>query len=275
MAEKIIVKIGGSAITWKSATEFPLTMEEIKRRSRDYIRTEVIWRIGEEIQKAREEKDMQLIIINGVGPFGHFLGRNWKRLERVDIIHESVGFFSDKLVEILSAVDLNLKVIAPFDSCKYINKRFDISELWEMGAPILENNQILNSYGDIVPAPDGDGEYGVNGEYEIISGDDLIVLLNERWRADRIISITDKDGVFDKNPDTNEDARLVKVIKSSDDLRADFKSQLIDVTGGLKGKVEKLHGCGVKSQIINGLVPGNVQNALMGDENIGTLILPE
>ena len=49
----------------------------------------------------------------------------------------------------------------------------------------------------------------------------------------------------------------------------------IDVTGGMKHKVEKmleLAEKGIKSQIINGLVPGNLKKALLDKKVKGTII---
>jgi isopentenyl phosphate kinase len=97
-------------------------------------------------------------------------------------------------------------------------------------------------------------------------------MLAKLWGADRIISVIDKDGVFDKNPDLHKDANLVKVVKGREGIS--FQGTTIDVTGGLENKIRKFLAGGVKSQIINGLVEGNVRAALLGDESIGTLVMP-
>lgn len=72
MREKIVLKLGGSILTKKDVKSFPLGIEEIKRHANEYIRHDKIKRIGKELKDALSEKIIQLILVNGVGPFGHF-----------------------------------------------------------------------------------------------------------------------------------------------------------------------------------------------------------
>ena len=274
ITKKIILKIGGSLITKKDAKEFPKNMIDINRYADEYIRFDVLNRIASEIKKARQEKEFALILINGVGPFGHFLVDTYLKNKKgmiLETIHDSVKLLNKKIVDCFAAQGLDLVAIHPFNVCYFASYGFDISNLWAYVMRTLEDKKIPSLHGDIVPAIGVKGRLSV---YEVISGDDIAVELAKAWRADKIIMATDVDGVFNKNPKINKKANLIKKIKSGSRIKYDMNA--VDVTGGLKKKVEKLKnaaGHGVNSQIINGLVKGNVKKALLDDETIGTLIV--
>jgi isopentenyl phosphate kinase len=253
---KIVMKLGGSVMTRKDLKGFPMNIGEIESRADEFIRTDVIERIGSEIAEAMESGGIELILINGAGPFGHFLVSKKQPLE---IVHESVDILNERVVEYLDS-GLGIKSVPPNETCSWDGKEFAIGKMWDAARKILKSGWIPSTYGDILKG------------YKIISGDDLAVMLADMWKADKIISVIDKDGVFDKNPDMHKDARLIKVVKSKEGIV--FNGTAIDVTGGLENKIKKFLAAGVKSQIINGMVPGNVKKALLGDESIGTMITP-
>ncbi len=253
---KIVMKLGGSVITKKSVKDFPTDINEIEKHADDFIHIGVLKRFGREISEALSG-NIQLILINGVGPFGHYLVDKKQSLE---VVHESVRILNEKVVEYLNS-GLEIEKVAPNETCKWDGEKFVIDELWNRGQKIINSNKILSTYGDIL-----------NG-YKVISGDDLAVLLAKLWHADKIISVIDKDGVFTKNPELHDNAELLKTIKDVEAVR--FERTSIDVTGGLPAKIRKLQSLKTKSQIINGLVPENIKKAMLGDESIGTLVLPK
>ena len=273
--EKIVIKIGGSAFTEKSVDYFPLTLQEIRERRKEFIRFDVLKR---EIREIYEAGVFPLVVINGAGPFGHYLVSNWDLLDEKEIVHESVAYLNRIVVDYFKRFGIKTKSIAPFHTCKYLgNGNFDIIKLYELAKPFLESNEkvIVSTYGDIVKPVEGVS--GSLGDYHVISGDDLAILLADLWKADKIIMVIDEDGVYDRNPKKFEDANLIKTIGSSEKLDFLFTSERIDVTGGIAKKVEKLQKAaerGIKGQIINGLKKGYLKRALLGDERIGTLILP-
>lgn len=261
---KIVLKISGSIITKGDVKDFPLRIEEIKQRADEYIRYDEMERIGKELKDALGERDVQLILINGVGPFGHFLV---KHDQPDDEMRESVRLLSERLVSKLRSAGLDVVPIPPSESCEFKNEKFDISYLWDISEMLLEEGKIPLTYGDVL----ADGK--------IISGDDLAVLIAERWHADKIIMATDVEGIFTKNPAVHKDAKIIKRINADADAetKVEYTVNKIDVTGGMESKIEKLkHAAraGIKCQIINGTKEGNIKAALLGDENIGTLILP-
>lgn len=187
-----------------------------------------------------------------------------KKNKSDDEVRKSDRFLNESLVSGLRLLGLDVVPVPPSESCEFANGKFDISYLWKLGKVLLEEGKILSTYGDVLKSG------------KIISGDDLVALLADVWRADKIIVATDVDGVFTKNPKIYKDAELIKRLSNEKDDRVEYTINSIDVTGGMISKVEKLKRAakrGIKCQIINGLKEGNIKAALLGDESIGTLIL--
>lgn len=259
-SKKIVLKLGGSIITKKDVDRFPIEISKIKEVADEYIRYDVVRRIGQEIKEAIEENGVQVIIVNGVGPFGHFLVKYNRPDEDV---RESVAYLNEKIVLELNNIGLDVVPISPCKTCRFESGKFDISELWESTKNIINDKKILSTYGDVL----NDGK--------VISGDDLVVFLAKLWNAGKIITATDVDGVFTKDPKTNKNAEFIKALDSENGVKIEYTINRIDVSGGMASKVKKLkHAANhkIKCRVINGLKEGNVKAALLGKE-IGTLIL--
>lgn len=250
---KIIIKLGGALITQKSRKDFPTNINEIRKQADEFIKYDILKRLAKEISNL----DIDLIIINGVGPFGHFLVD--KKCD-AKTIHSSVELLNQKIIEIFKKENLDLVPVHPYETCFYKNE-FQINKLWNKTKQIIENKKIPITYGDIVPT--------TKKNHKVISGDDLAVGLAKRWNPDKIIMVTDVDGVFTKNPETNSDAELILKLKEITD--AQFEITNIDITGGLQSKVKKLLGVDVTSQIINGSKKGNIEKAVKG-KSVGTIV---
>lgn len=272
--EKIVVKLGGSIVTYREKNGFPLTLDEIARNANEHIREADVKRLVHEIYSANI---FPLIVVNGVGPFGHYLVKNQDKLSDKKVVHESVAYLNEQIANYFKGFGIKVRSCSPFEKCVYLgNEKFGkVEDLFEEGRSALEENGILSTYGDIVPT--AEGVKGNCEPYQVISGDDLVVLLAEIWGAKKIISTTDVDGLLDKDPKMFEDAVLIKEIRSKDKIAISKSGKKIDVTGSMLEKVRKLQIAaekGIKSQIINGLKKDNLRKALLGDESIGTLILP-
>lgn len=260
---KIVLKVGGSVISEKDPAklaDFPLTAAEVKKRGQAYMKLDAIARIAAEIKEAMDSGTFQLILVNGAGPFGHLLVKNESPDEDV---RESVRLQNERFVTELRAAGIDAVPVPPSESASFKDGRFDISYLWDICELLIEENKVPSTYGDVLDTG------------KVISGDDLVVLIAEKWQADRIIVATDVDGVYTKDPKTNPDAKFLKELKLSGGEKLEYALNRIDVTGGMQSKVEKLKGAaakGIACRIINGTVAGNVKAALLGEE-IGTMIL--
>lgn len=83
-----------------------------------------------------------------------------------------------------------------------------------------------------------------------------------------MIFVKDQDGLFDKDPEKHEDAKLIKRISTQEILDGDFPDLIIDrlvIEMLAKARhIKEIH-------IVNGLIPGNITKAMNG-ENAGTII---
>lgn len=264
---KIILKLGGSIITKKKSNKFPTSISRIKEVADSYINFSVIERIAREIKSV---KNLDLILINGAGPFGHYLVNEYLKNRKISMedIHESVKILNKKLTQTFKSQGLRLISVEPFSTCHY-NGCFNIANLWERIEEILAH-AIPSTYGDIIKSK----IKTELGYYKVISGDDLVVELAKLWRPDLVLMATDVDGIYSKNPKFYADAKLLPRLTVKDILKIEFRKDVVDVTGSMEAKMKKLLSLarfGIKSRIINGLKKGNVRKALLGEE-IGTLL---
>lgn len=111
---------------------------------------------------------------------------------------------------------------------------------------------------------------------EIVYGDNdsLSAIVARLVNADALIILTDIDGLYDDNPNENEDAKLIPQVDEITD-------ELISVAGGhgsrfsTGGMVTKLHAAqiamdaGIDTIVMNGAAPESIYKALDGKQ-IGT-----
>lgn len=111
---------------------------------------------------------------------------------------------------------------------------------------------------------------------EIVYGDNdsLSAIVAKLVNADALIILTDIDGLYDDNPNENEDAKLISQVDEITD-------ELVAVAGGhgsrfsTGGMVTKLHAAqiamdaGIDTIVMNGAAPESIYKALDGKQ-IGT-----
>ena len=111
---------------------------------------------------------------------------------------------------------------------------------------------------------------------EIVYGDNdsLSAIVAKLVNADALIILTDIDGLYDANPNENEDAKLISVVTEIDE-------DLYKIAGGkgstlgTGGMVTKLHaaeitmGAGIDTIVMNGENPTEIYKALDGKQ-VGT-----
>jgi isopentenyl phosphate kinase len=266
MMKKIVMKFGGSLFTDKDT--IPLSVKELMENAEKYIKYENITGVAKEtLDAVRYHRDISFLwLIHGVGPFGHFLIKDdrWKEVGSIKKTHEYCEFFNSVVIHQFREVGLPVTPIHPIETCHSTGTKFDITKLYEQGLDLVKNRRIPFTYGDIVPS---------QNEFKVLSGDDTAVYLAEKLKAS-IIMVTDVD-VSDKDPKKFGDAKIIKEI-SKDEVITLRDEGRIDVSGGIYGKIRKLQEAakkGIFCQIINGTKEGNVYDALMGNENIGTKIV--
>ncbi len=116
-------------------------------------------------------------------------------------------------------------------------------------------------------------------EIRLGDNDHLAALVTQMVGADLLILLTDRDGMFTRDPDRYEDARLIPVIGRIDEDLLRAASTLRTQAMGTGGMASKLLAARVVSEsgtpvvIGSGLVRRSIDDILAGKE-VGTLVLP-
>ncbi len=257
MSKPTIVKIGGSAITDKSK-KFSIRWRELGIICDDlstYIR-----------------RHGPIVLIHGGGSFGH------------PIVHECLktkGYIDREcftwttyamrtlnnliMLELISR-GVNVVSINPHTICRKNNSEFTcylalIREFLELGmTPLLHGDVVISS---------GSG-------FEVISGDYLAWLLAKELNVKTLVFITDVEGIYDSDPKVNPKAKLIRSMKGNELLRISLRtSGQIDVTGGMYLKLTMGLRMGLKNVkviVLSAKTRGNLFNALVGQDFIGTIV---
>jgi isopentenyl phosphate kinase len=243
----VIVKFGGSVITTKTGRK------AINRKNLDLICSE----IGE----AYKSSDKNLIIIHGGGSYGHPLARklgfrysrqvkkNNKNnkgttlpsksrdvLSNYSKIKTTMEVLNMKVVEFLLSHDAPAIAFHPSDFC--VTNEGEIESMYvKQIESCLQKREISVLHGDVVKDK-------VAGTV-ILSGDQILSYLAREFKdfVSFVVVGTDVDGVFTKDPKIarKKASRIERITPESfNDLKLKFTTSQIDVTGGMRQKVETL-----------------------------------
>ncbi|MBN2361215.1 MAG: isopentenyl phosphate kinase family protein [Deltaproteobacteria bacterium] len=263
MAQPIIdavIKLGGSVVTDKGSDRLT-------------VRRDVVRRLAEEIGASHLER---LVLVHGAGSFGHRIVKRtgidrgvempgalaaWAETQRLQYV------LAAEVAEICIGAGIPAIVCQASASARLRRGRLESMEV-EVVRAILQQGGVPQLYG--VPAVDA--EQGC----AILSGDQIAPFLAQRLGIGLVIHGTDVDGVFESDPALGPTARVPRIGRGNAAavLAALGGSAHVDVTGGMRGKVESLlqwaqHG--VCARIVDATRPGRLAQALAGEE-VGTLV---
>ncbi len=240
----IVIKIGGSIITDKS----------IYKKFNEGI--------VENIVTTLKNINRQMVIIHGGGSFGHIKSKEYglpgpvseRTIQGMNIVHNDMA-------------ELNLKVSKIFQNSGIYNISLPVSSLVYN---YRKNYNVFSKYLDLGITPISYGDTYIHGhQIGIYSGDNIAYDISKLMYPDFVVFFSDVDGIFNKNPKNNPDAKLLKTIST------DFQYDSInpDVTGGIINKYNKMKlisNLGIPVYLINGLYPERIYN--IGKDNfIGTV----
>jgi len=130
---------------------------------------------------------------------------------------------------------------------------------------------------DIIPVIN-ENDTVVVDEIKFGDNDNLSAMVTSMTEAQLLVSLTNIDGFFDKDPRSNKDASLIPVVGQFDRNIMKCASSIPGFlgSGGMASKVkaaQKVTMRGVPAIIANGLKPGILSSIFAGEEE-GTLFMP-
>ncbi len=246
----ILIKFGGSVITDKA---------EYRKFKKDTVS-----RLAEEISRSGE----QAIIVHGAGSFGHVLSKEFdlqngysddRQIPAVARVMCDTRELSSMVVEELLSKNLPA-VSVPIGSCFVADN----------GKLIIENDEALRRLTDIgiMPIMFGDVVTDRKMRFSIVSGDQIMEALCKMFNPSKVIFVSDIDGLYDKNPKTDHNAKMIGTVTKEKLAKIDTASDIDDVTGGVRGKMEsmlRMTDSTRKCYLINGNAPNRLYSLLKGE----------
>jgi isopentenyl phosphate kinase len=258
----IFLKLGGSLITDKAQPEV--------------CRQVVLQRLAAEIASARAQRpEMQLLVGHGSGSFGHVVAARHATHRGAATPEDWRGFaevwrVANKLnrlvVDALLAAGLPVLAFPP--SASAMAAGGEIEQLaWEPVQLALERG--------LLPVVAGDVAFDRRQGATILSTERVFAHLALRFRPSHLLLAGVEPGVIRGFPLGTE---VIPVVSEGDlDSGEIGAATATDVTGGMADKVR--HGLslsrlvpGLVVRIFSGLVPGEVERALLG-EPVGTQVV--
>jgi len=252
--DTILLKLGGSVITYKSETP-------------PKVNTNAVQRIANELQGITEPA----IIVLGGGAHGHQAASSFgygnpetpprRLLLGIPKIRHNMNELASTVESIMNNNGISSVVISPFmfsllDSGRIISFPYDIiSKTIEAGHNII-------THGDVCY----DTRFGAS----ILSGDTIMTYLARKLQIKKILIGTDVDGVLDEDPKKNPQAKIIPIISKSNKesvLSMTGPSGSTDVTGGMAKKIGDIFliaGSGIEATIFNLTIPNRLTDLLCG-----------
>jgi len=255
----VIVKLGGSAITYKNKAFAP--------------RKGVIETLAKEIKELLGE--VSLVIVHGGGSFGHRVANQYSLDQGLRKSGQLIGvskvryrmtelsqmITGEMIKEGIPVFPLHPSSFVISSSCK-IRLFFD-----KPVKAALEKGLVPLTFGDIIL----DKKKGIS----ILSGDDLACRLAINLKALRLVYGTDVNGVYVNTP--SGDKILAKKLRVSELSKVRFCSAGVDVTGGMRHKLKTASDAvkaGIKVLIGNITVPGVLSNMVLEKPDNYTVLIP-
>lgn len=250
----IIIKLGGSVVTDKSK---PMT-----------ARHDVISRLASEVASVPGKK----VIIHGGGSFGHIKAKEYE-------LHK--GFKNEAQREGVCQVQSDMRTLNRLIEDGLRRAGIPVASIPAGAIATFDNGRLAdfpsNVFGHyldigITPISFGDVVVDRSRGISICSGDDIMLQLARDLKAERCIFVTAVDGIFAQYP-PKEGETVIPEIRKNDKVMFTVKDA--DVTGSMQRKLELMFlianaGCAV--EIVNGLVPGRLADALQGKSVTGTKV---
>ena len=252
----ILIKLGGSVITDKS---------QYKKFDRAQ---------AERLCREIAESGRDVIIVHGAGSFGHVLAKKFsiqdgysdpEQVPAAAQVHHDAMELGMLMTQTLLDLGIPAASVSP-GTCFVMDDG-------RLAPEYLEPIEALRGMG-IMPVTFGDVVMDRSRGFGIVSGDQMMELMAEMFRPERVVFVSDIDGLYTANPKENPDAELIPEFDADTLDRVSSVSDVDDVTGGVRNKMESmLRMCdeGRDCVLVNGTVPGRLLSLLRGEDVVCTV----
>ena len=247
----ILIKLGGSVITDKSQYK-KFNKEQTARLCREIA-----------------ESGRSVMIVHGAGSYGHVLAKRYAiqnglvdfaQVSPAAMVHHDAMELGLLVTSELMAVGIPAASLSP-GSCFVMDE----------GRLVVNDEEVIRrmSHVGIMPVTHGDVVMDRQKGFAIVSGDELMEVMARIFKPERIVFVSDIDGLYDSNPKENPKARMIPEVTQEilDGVSSD--EDVDDVTGGVRNKMEAmLRMCSPDRDcvLVNGTVPGRLLSLLRGEE---------
>lgn len=262
MKKLVLIKLGGSLITDKS---------------RPFVsRPRVIRRLVKEIIEAKKKSGKLMVVGHGGGSYPHVPAARYRTGE--GMVNGRSAWGMAKVQD--AAARLNRRIVKAFLKAGEKAMSFSPSGLMIAKGGRIEQSFLMSlekalKWG-ILPVVYGDAAFDLEKGCCILSTELVLNELAGRWGTEMTVERTVYAGITEGV--YNDKGETVKEITPDNFLQIEKSlggSAGIDVTGGMSHKVkEALAGAKTSKEIliINGLKPGNLKKAILGEKVKGTRI---
>lgn len=253
-SRKIVIKIGSNVLSDESGT----------------VNKKVLHNIVDQVNELIGMGKQVILVSSGAGICGVGAINKWSRrgdinykqalcaIGQVELMMAYKEYFSDYDIHVaqilLTRDDFN-------DPHRTLNIRNAMFTLIDEGVvPVINENDSVSV-----------------DEIKIGDNDTLAALATNLWNADLMIILSDIDGVFDKDPKANGDAKLIEFVENADELTSNISVGGTSSfgTGGISSKIEaasRVNKFGIPMILLNGAKENIIRNSLKGHGK-GTLFL--
>jgi len=264
MDDLVVIKFGGSSITKKADNKFEMNYDILNQSA-------------QELARAIKTTKIKVALVCGVGPFGHTnvklydLNNGIKNKEQEKGVEKTISdcnFVAQETATALEKVGLRPKLVPGYFVCKQDNRKvisFDTEEY------------VKAIRGGFIPITTGIMVKDKTLKWSVMSGDTVVAELCKQLRPKKVIMGTDVEGIYTADPKIDSKAKLIESITKENVpkiLEMVGESASVDVTGGMKGKLEKLAQTlnGVPGEIFNLFTKRNLESVLLGRDIVDTKI---
>lgn len=253
-SRKIVIKIGSNVLSDENGTVNKKVMHNIVEQVKELIA------MGKQV----------ILVSSGAGICGVGAINKWSRrgdinykqalcaIGQVELMMAYKEYFGDYGIHVAQMLLTRDDFSDPHRTLNIRNAMFTLID--EGVVPVINENDSVSV-----------------DEIKIGDNDTLAALTTTLWNADLLIILSDIDGVFDKDPKANDDAKLIELVENAEKLTSEINIGGTSTfgTGGILSKIEaaaKVNKFGIPMLLLNGSRENIIRNG-MSEEAKGTLFL--